>query len=169
MDKLHLKNFYGQGQTIAVIEESGTYNSLRDAINNPYAPLSPEKRESYRNNFLTSIGDPRPFALHPEEQNDIIRAIDKNRYHGASVASISLDHAPQAKVLPVSTYSSSQPRELHEFYDVADAMMELSTRPEIGIINISAGHIDTTLTTKAERDEHGVLLGYVSNLYAQTG
>ncbi|MBY0501080.1 MAG: S8 family serine peptidase [Alphaproteobacteria bacterium] len=148
LDKLLTKDMKGQGQTVAVIELSGVWKDLKDAINDNKGPLSPSLKANYKSNFLAPIGGP---GLHPEQMNEWIRDCG-NLSHGSSVASVILDMAPQAKVLPVSTYNtygSSQ------FYDTADALMDLSRRPDVSIINMSSGFTKFNVTLKKIRNKSG--------------
>jgi len=155
LDKLPI-NPHGPEITVAIVEQSGTWKPLPDAIHNPQSLLSPETREHYRRNFLTPIGDPQG-RLHPEEQNDEIRLTDKGDYHGAYVAAVLLDH--RAKVRPVSTFNTTG---LPDRYDVADALMDLVQKPNVNIINISAGYIHANAAVQAVRDENGLLLHYMT-------
>lgn len=152
-DRLYDKNHYGQGQTVAVIECSGEWSEMQNVINNNHGNLSLEIRENYKRNFLTSMGDPQG-RLHPDEKNDWIRSKNKGPYHGSLVSSVILDLAPQAKVQPVSTYYCPLSR---QFYDTADAMIALSQRGDVGVINISSGYIDSTLEEKIEYNADGTL------------
>jgi hypothetical protein len=135
LDQLLTKGKRGQGQTVAVIELSGEWQQIKDVGNGKYGSLPPECKVNYKANFLTPIGGP---GLHPEQMNDWLR--DKgNPHHGSSVSSVILDLAPQAKILPVSTYACYSS---DVFYDRADALMDLSRRSEVNIINISSGYTD---------------------------
>jgi subtilisin family serine protease len=151
LDKLLARDLNGQGQTVAVIELSGEWQPLREAMNGRAGFLPPQLKANYKANFLTPIGGP---GLHPEEKNDWLR--DKNRicggspYHGSSVSSVILDFAPQAKVLPVSTYYC---RNSSQFYDTANALIDLSRRPDVSIINMSSGYTDFKLMPKNEPKE----------------
>ncbi|MBX9806069.1 MAG: S8 family serine peptidase [Alphaproteobacteria bacterium] len=63
-----------------------------------------------------------------------------------------MDFAPQAKVLPVSTYNtygSSQ------FYDMEKALTELSQRSEVGIINMSSGYTNFDVIRRNVRKTNG--------------
>ena len=53
----------------------------------------------------------------------------------------------------MSTYNTPGSPDL---YDVADATMMLSQQEDVKIINISAGYIDATSTSKEEQDANGV-------------
>jgi hypothetical protein len=158
LDKLLAKDMKGQDQTVAVIELSGEWKALKDAINNKNGRLSPELKANYKSNFLTPIGGP---GLHPEQMNDWIR--DKgDLYHGSSVSSVVLDLAPQAKVLPVSTYSCYGSG---AFYDTADALMDISRRPDVSIINMSSGVTDFDIETINKRKEDGTEERLVKCIY----
>jgi subtilisin family serine protease len=155
---LYAKGFLGQGQMVAAIELSGTWSMLREAISAPWNPLTKEQREKYRNNFLPAIGGP---GLHPEEKNAHIRSLGDNP-HGANVASVVLDLAPQAKVLPVSTYHTPGSRQR---YDVANAVMDLAQRAHGNIINISAGDFDSTVISQEVPDANGRLIFVYKTVY----
>jgi hypothetical protein len=144
LDKLLSRDMKGQGQTVAVIELSGEWKALKDAANGKYGGLPPEIKANYKSNFLTPIGGP---GLHPEQMNDWIRDRGDSPYHGSSVSSVVLDLTPQAKVLPVSTYYC---RHSHQFYDTADALMDLSRRPDVSIINMSSGFTNFEKTSKGK-------------------
>jgi hypothetical protein len=158
LDQLLDKDMKGQGQTIAVVELSGVWKALKDAINNKSGRLSPELKANYKSNFLTPIGGP---GLHPEQMNDWIR--DRgNTNHGSSVSSIVLDLSPQAKVLPVSTFLC---RHTDQFYDTADALMDLSRRLDVSIINISSGYTRSTSYLKTERKADGTEIDLFKTIY----
>ncbi|MBX9806065.1 MAG: S8 family serine peptidase [Alphaproteobacteria bacterium] len=163
LDKLLARDMNGGGQIVAVIELSGEWQPLKEAMNGKTGFLPPQLKANYKTNFLTPIGGE---GLHPEEKNDWLR--DKNRicggspYHGSSVSSVILDFAPQAKVLPVSTYNtygSSQ------FYDIADALMVLSQRSDVGVINMSSGYTNYNLTTRNERKKDGSENRLIKRIY----
>jgi len=158
LTKLYALGAWGQGMTIAPIDQSGTWKYLRDVINNPYSLLTPERRENYRKHFLPAIGGPN---LHPDEKNAWIRICDPG-FHGADVSSVVLDLAPQTKVLPVSTYDTPGSP---DFYDVADAVMDLAQRPDVNIINISAGHVHFTSPSKDGYDANGKLIYVYKTVY----
>ncbi|MBX9806064.1 MAG: S8 family serine peptidase [Alphaproteobacteria bacterium] len=134
LDKLLARDMSGQGKTLAVIEFSGEWKVLKEAMNGKAGFLPPQLKANYKANFLTPIGGP---GLHPEEKNDWLRNREGSPYHGSSVSSVVLDLAPQAKILPVSTYLC---RHTDQFYDTADALMDLSRRPDVNVINISSGY-----------------------------
>lgn len=153
LDKLLARDMNGGGQTVAVIELSGEWQALKDAMNGKTGFLSPQLKANYKANFLTPIGGP---GLHPEEKNDWLRTKDRidggNSYHGSSVASVIMDFTPQAKILPVSTYYCHH---TDRFYDTANALMNLSQRSDVNIINISSGYINSELIQKSEPKKDG--------------
>ena len=77
---------------------------------------------------------------------------DNVQSHGAKVSSVILELAPHAKVLPVSSYYDASSSHL---YDVAHALMTLSRRPEVNIINISAGPVGFRFTSQGGWDKNG--------------
>lgn len=145
----------GKPVTVAVIECSGSWGAMTEAINNPQSKLSPEQREHYRRHFLTPIGDPQG-RLHPQVRHCDDPALG-GKDHGAAVASRILTEAPDAIILPISTYIGDAPARgvLQEGYDLADAMMDLSQREDVKIINFSAGKIKYTVVGHNEYDENG--------------
>ncbi|MBY0500629.1 MAG: S8 family serine peptidase [Alphaproteobacteria bacterium] len=148
LDQLLVKEMKGQGQTVAVIELSGGWQQIKDVGNGTYGNLPPECKANYKSNFLTPIGGP---GLHPEQMNDFIR--DKgNPYHGSSVTSVILDLAPQAKILPVSTYACYGS---DVFYDTADALMNLSKRSDVSIINMSSGYTKFKINSIYKPNKNG--------------
>ncbi|KAB2831841.1 MAG: hypothetical protein F9K49_09075, partial [Caedimonadaceae bacterium] len=58
LNKLLGQGLNGQGQTVAVIELSGEWKALKEAINGKNSPLSPQLKSNYKANFLTPIGGP---------------------------------------------------------------------------------------------------------------
>jgi hypothetical protein len=136
LGQLLAKDMKGRGQTVAVIELSGEWQQIKDVGNSKYGSLPPEIKANYKSNFLTPIGGP---GLHPEQMNDFIRDKEGDPYHGSAVASLIIDLAPQTKILPVSTYACYGS---DVFYDRADALITLSRRPDVNIINISSGYTD---------------------------
>ncbi|KAB2832180.1 MAG: S8 family serine peptidase, partial [Caedimonadaceae bacterium] len=149
----------GQGQTVAVIELSGEWQQIKDVANGKYGKLPPERKANYKFNFLTPIGGP---GLHPEEMNDWVRDRGNDFYHGSGVSSVVLDLAPQAKVLPVSTYLFWHS---DEFYDVADALMDLSRRSDVGIINMSSGYAQYTHSLKTVHKQDGTKINLFKTIY----
>lgn len=139
MDKLYSKNLLGQGKTVAVVEHSGTWAEMQDLVNSSQGFLSKSVRERYKNNFLPSIGQGRggdPNVAHEWDHRKL--------YHGSKVASVVLDLAPHTKVLPVSTYHSSS-----EKYRITEALMDLSRRPDVSVINISSGCLESNKENQA--------------------
>ena len=163
LDKLLAKDMKGQGQTVAVIELSGDWQQIKDVMNGKYGNLPPERKANYKSNFLTPIGGP---GLHPEEMNDWIRNREHNGidcpHHGSSVSSVILDLAPQTKVLPVSTYACYRS---DQFYDVADALMDLSKRPDVGIINMSSGYTDFEINSISKKKQDGSEERLIKTIY----
>ncbi|MBX9806067.1 MAG: S8 family serine peptidase [Alphaproteobacteria bacterium] len=164
LDKLLAKDMNGGGQTVAVIELSGEWKPLKEAMNGKAGFLSPQLKANYKANFLTPIGGP---DLHPEEKNDWLRDRDRidggdSSYHGSSVSSVILDFVPQAKILPVSTYLC---RHTDRFYDTADALMDLSRRSDVSIINMSSGYTKSTSYLKTEYKPDGTEIDLFKRIY----
>lgn len=136
---LYSKDHLGQAQTVAPIEYSGVWQQAKDIIHNDRGMIHSDIKDRYKRNFLTPIGGGK---LHPEKKNDWVRLASDND-HGSSVASVVMDLSPQTKILPVSTYNSPEtPTQPRHFYDISDALMDLSLRKDVGVINISGGWVN---------------------------
>jgi len=146
LEPLLSKTLHGQGQTVAMIECNGTWKEMNDVIHKGQGTLPSQVRANYTTNFLPPIGGSN---LDP---NVVYARLPDNPYHGSQVASVVLDYAPQAKVLPTSTTACFN---LPFSYSVANALFDLSRREDVKIINISSGYFDRNADSKHEYDSHG--------------
>jgi hypothetical protein len=128
LQPLFSKNLLGKGQTVAFVEYSGTWKDLQDTVSKG-GIVPARKRQIYKDNFLPVRGKGPNNNLHSLSEG----VEEYARDHGALVASYFLDFSPQAKVLPVSTYYSP----VDPFYDVADALLELSRNKEVSVVSLS--------------------------------
>jgi subtilisin family serine protease len=107
---------------------------MHNVIGGPQGVLPNEVRQSYAKRFLRPL--PLPGGVDPNKHFE--RCLD-TEYHGSGMASTILDFSPQAHVLPVSSYRDE---ETGHFYSIDDALVDLSERVDIKVINISSGFFD---------------------------
>ncbi len=134
LQRLYSQGSVGQGQKVAVIEFSGTWDKMHSVIRGPEGVLPNEIRQSYAKRFLRPL--PLPGGVDPNKHFE--GCLDTS-YHGSGMASTILDFSPQAHVLPVSTYRDE---ETGHFYSNDAALMDLSKRADIKVINIASGFFD---------------------------
>ncbi|HUX78960.1 MAG TPA: S8/S53 family peptidase [Alphaproteobacteria bacterium] len=134
MDRLYSQGSVGQGQKVAVIEFSGTWDKMHNFVRGSEGVLPTEIRQSYAKRFLPPL--PLPGGVDPNKHFE--GCLDAS-YHGSCMASTILDFSPQAHVLPISTYRDE---ETGHFYSSDAALMDLSKRADIKVINIASGFFD---------------------------
>lgn len=151
LDQLFERGLLGQGHhgrdlIVGVIEHSGVWGEMDDVRNHRTGNLPDQVRANYQRNFLPPLAGP---GRDPHERNETIRATPYySPNHGSRVASVVMDLAPQTKVLPVSTNRDR----FHQPYSLLQALIDLSQRNDVNIINFSGGYAD--VATESQPNGH---------------